>query len=223
MREIRLAAKRTRRKLRRLKPRQRWEEQRWWEQFPLERVALEDGLDEAYPGFERVRIGRALAYRGGVHLDTLDIERKLVFVFPGRPSRTRPIVMADGPTRSRHRFYWSRPSALCLWYSRDHAGLRWTVKDGLVGLIDLSRLHLIKEAWWRATGEWPGWEKHREPPAGDERRPKPPRAQGDFRKPHTAKWIRYDRRRCWCGSARYVKCHGAIPAEQELEILGLAA
>ena len=53
---------------------------------------------------------------------------------------------ADGPTRSRHRFYWSRPSSLCLWFASDHEGRRWTLKDGLVALIDLARLRLIKEA-----------------------------------------------------------------------------
>jgi hypothetical protein len=221
MREIRLTAKRTRRNLKRLKAHGRWRDRYWWQQFPLEQAALERGLDEAYPGFERGRIGRALVYRGTVQLDTLETERTLVLIFPERPSRTRPIVMADGPTRSRHRFYWSRPSSLCLWFARDHEGLRWTVKDGLVALIDLARLHLIKEAWWRATGEWPGWEKHREPPAGDERRPRPPRPAAR-RKSESPKWIRYDRRRCWCGAARYVKCHGAIPPEDELDSLGLA-
>jgi hypothetical protein len=55
-------------------------------------------------------------------------------------------VGADGPTRSRHRFYWSRPSSLCLWFASDHEGRRWTLKDGLVALSDLARLHLIKEA-----------------------------------------------------------------------------
>lgn len=69
--------------------------------------------------------------------------------------------------------------------------------------------------------EWPGWEKHRESPAGDERRSRAPRPAAR-RKSESPKWIRYDRRRCCCGAARYVKCRGAIRPEDELASLGRA-
>lgn len=189
----------------------------WWEQHPLELEMLLSGMD-AYPNFTMGRIGRALVFRGEVELDTLRKTRRLVVICPGRPSRVRPIVMADGPTRSRHRFYWSRPSSLCLYYAPDHEALRWKPKDGLITLIDLSRVHLIKEVWWRVTGEWEGYEVHRRSPSGTEQKPRPPT---DSNGRLSTERLRRARARCWCGSGRYVRCHGAIPAEQELEILGV--
>jgi hypothetical protein len=160
-------------------------------------------------------VGHALVYRGTVEIDTIGVQRRLALIFPGRPSTVAPIVLADGPTRSRHRFYWARPSSLCLWYSRDPDSMRWTLQDGLATLIDLSRVHLVKEAWWRVTGEWSEYEKHREPPRGDEQRPRNP-------KPNRIDTLRIDRRRCWCGRGRYKSCHGRIAPHAELEQLGLA-
>lgn len=191
----------------------RWRPTHWWRQSRLELGALESGLRNAYPNFVKWRVGKALLYGGEVSLDTLGRVRRVVVILPNHPGRTRPIVMADGPRRSRHRFYWSLPSSLCLWYSRDHQSLRWTLKEGLVGLIDLARLHLIKEAWWRETDQWPGLEYHHEPPAGDERHPSRRSASGDL--------LRLRRQPCWCGAGRYDTCHGTIPEEDELELLGL--
>ena len=216
-RSIRIHAKRAKRALRARGSRQAWRERVWWEQYPLELETLFGGMD-AYPDFTAERVGRALVCRGEVELDTLGKTRRLVVIFPGRPSRVRPIIMADGPKRSRHRWYWSRPSSLCLYYAPDHEGLRWKLKDGLVGLIDLSRVHLIKEAWWRVTDEWDGYEVHRRPPAGTEQRPRRPKET--YRRV-SVESLRLARVRCWCGTRRYVKCHRAIPAEEELRILGL--
>ena len=185
----------------------------WWVHRRLEVAALETGLLDAYPGFKKWRVGKALLYGGTVDLDTLNRTRRIVIVFPGHPGKVRPIVMADGPKRSRHRFIWSRPTSLCLWYAGDHKSLRWSAEDRLVGLVDLARLHLIKEAWWRATNTWPGLEIHR-PPTGDEQRPR--------RSFSTATTKRLGRQRCWCGSDRYENCHQSIPAEDELRLLGLA-
>lgn len=185
----------------------------WWHHLRLELAGLEKGLREAYPNFVKWRVGQALLYGGEVWLDTFDRPRRVVIILPNHPGRTRPIVMADGPRRSRHRFYWSRPSSLCLWYASDHRTLRWTPRDGLVSLIDLARLHLIKEAWWRETDNWPGLEYHHEPPTGDERRPK--------QQSSTAERLRLRRQRCWCGAASYDRCHGAIPEKDELDLLRL--
>ena len=86
--------------------------------------------------------------------------------------------------------------------------MRWRLQDGLAVLIDLARVHLVRETWWRETGRWDGPEVHRDPnPKVDMSR--------------TAK-KRHERRKCWCGSGhRYTSCHGSIRAEQELAILGL--
>lgn len=212
---VRYQAKRLRRRLRAARRSKAWKARPWWEQVPGELAMLERDFPPEYANFTRDRIGDALVYRGLVELELLGIQRKVIIIFRGRPSVFRPIVMADGPRRSRHRFYWSRPSSLCLWYAPDPDSMRWTLKDGLAGLIDLARLHLVKESWWRATNEWPGREVHRQPPAGDELKPLPPRQRS------RATLLRRQRQRCWCGAGRYNRCHGAIPVEEELVILGL--
>jgi hypothetical protein len=125
----------------------------------------------------------------------------------------RPIVMADGPRESRHRFGWSRPTSLCLWFARDRPELRWNPKDGLIGLIDLARLHLIKEAWWRATGSWPGLEHHPFPGSNEKR-------QVSSRSSERRRKLLI-RERCWCGSGRYSGCHEAISQGEELSALRL--
>jgi hypothetical protein len=174
-------------------------------------------MDEAYPHFTRFRIGRALVYHGRVSLDPIPVQRRLTILFPDRARHRSPIVMADGPNSSRHRFRWARPTSLCLWHPRDPDGMRWTVQHGLVTLIDLARLHLVKEIHWRVTGEWPGLEVHTDPhgPAGNEQR-----ATSHSRTVRAKREAA--RQRCWCGRPRYQRCHGAIPPEQELELLGLA-
>jgi hypothetical protein len=217
-RQLRIVAKRTKRSLRARSSRQVWQMRPWWEQRPLELGTLMHEIEDAYPDVVARQVGRALVVNLNVELDTLQKTRRLALVFPGPPSRVRPIVMSDGPTRSRHRFTWARPTSLCLYYAPDHEGLRWKLKDGIVALIDLSRVHLIKEAWWRVTGEWEGYEVHRRSPSGTEQKPRAPK-DGVGRLP-TDK-LRQARFRCWCGTRRYVKCHKAIPEEQELRALGL--
>jgi len=69
-----------------------------------------------------------------------------------------PIILADGPTESPHRFSDFDRKRLCIWYQEDPRDLRWTRQDGLVHLLGLIRAHLFREAWWRDTGygEWLG-------------------------------------------------------------------
>jgi hypothetical protein len=172
-------------------------------------VALERGLPEEYAHFEKAQIGNALVYRGEVELETIGAQRRLAIIFNGPPSCTPPIVMADGPRTMRHRFPTFRPTALCLWYARDHRTMRWRLEDGLANLIDLARVHLVREAWFRETRIWSGPEVHRDP----NKTPIGPMAKK-----------RYERRKCWCGSGlRYTTCHGSILEESELALLGLAA
>lgn len=127
------------------------------------------------------------SYHGTVSLSPIAVERRLTILFPTRPSRGNPVVMPDGPTTSRHRFRWARPTSLCLWYPGDHEQLRWTLPDGLVGLVDLSRLHLIKEIYWRVHDAWPGLEVHRDPAMSSA----PPRKRQ----------LATRRQRCWAGRA----------------------
>jgi hypothetical protein len=190
--------------------RRRWAQAPWWDRYPLEWLALESGFPDEYSGFRRHEIGQAFVYTGDVDVGDAGT-RRLALIFPGRPSRVPPIVMADGPRKSRHRYRWARPTSLCIWYPRDPPPQRWSIDEGLHGLIDRSRVHLLKEAWWRAERAWDSPEIHRDP-HGTERRV----SSSDGRRRQ-----RLARQRCWCGAARYLVCHGAIDADQELRQLGL--
>jgi hypothetical protein len=65
------------------------------------------------------------------------------------PALTR--VYADGPVESPHR-YAPHPkdaqqrTSLCIWHPADPPELRWVPADGLLTLIELTRVHLFKEA-----------------------------------------------------------------------------
>ena len=43
-----------------------------------------------------------------------------------------------------------------MWYPRDPIDLRWARRDGAAALVGCITLHLIREQWWRETGEWLG-------------------------------------------------------------------
>ena len=164
-----------------------------------------------YRHLERAVIGRALVYRGEVTLDPLPNTRRIAIVFSGRPSRTRPIVMADGPRTRRHRFTSFRPLPLCLWYSGDGPEQQWRLAQGLVELVDLTRLHLLREARFRQTGRWRGPEVHLDDSDVPTNRA--------FRRALARDGTRL---KCWCGSGhRYRRCHGQVAEEREFASLGL--
>jgi hypothetical protein len=70
---------------------------------------------------------------------------------PGNPEVPR--VFTDGPQESPHRY---ADGSLCMWYPRDPIDLQWARRDGAAALIGCIALHLIREQWWRETGEWLG-------------------------------------------------------------------
>jgi hypothetical protein len=172
---------------------------------------LEAGMPPEYQHLERVVVGRALVYRGEVSLDPLPRTRRIAVVLNGAPSRVRPLVMADGPRTRRHRFTAYRPLPLCLWYAGDPPDNQWRLEDGLVGLIDITRVHLFREDRFRATGRWRGPEVHLD----------------DSDVPTNRAFRRFldrdgPRVRCWCGSGRrYIRCHGGVVEEREYAALGL--
>lgn len=182
----------------------------WWSRATLEILAFEGGMPDEYR-FTRRFEGSALVYSGSVIVPDINVERRIAVVLRGPPSTTRPVVMADGPTRSRHRFRWARPTSLCIWFGADAPVLQWTPRDRLCGLIDMARLHLLKEYWWRATGTWESPEVHRESRRSSER---------GRRARYTASGIA-TRERCWCGRGRYSQCHGRLPDDEEKSLLGL--
>jgi hypothetical protein len=78
-----------------------------------------------------------------------------------------PRVFVDGPQDSPHRY---SDGLLCMWYPGDPVDLQWTRRDGAAALVGCIALHLIREQWWRETGEWPGPEApHATPPARPQR------------------------------------------------------
>jgi len=66
-----------------------------------------------------------------------------------------PHVYVDGPTDSPHRY---SNGSLCMWYPDDPSERRWTRRDGAATLLGHVVAHLIREEWWRRTGEWAGAE-----------------------------------------------------------------
>jgi hypothetical protein len=73
-----------------------------------------------------------------------------------------PRVFVNGPQDSPHRY---NDGSLCMWYPRDPIELRWVRRQGAAALVGCIALHLIREQWWRETGEWVGPEApHAAPP-----------------------------------------------------------
>jgi hypothetical protein len=204
---LRLQAKLARHRGRRIRRRIAWKHRAWWDRWPLELGTLERDLPPEYRHFARGRIGKSLVYQGNVELDGIGIQRQITIIFPNRPSLYAPYVMTDGPRPARHRWPGFRPTHLCLWYAHDPKEMRWTLDDGLARLIDLARVHLIRELWLLSTGTWPAPEHHQ-----------PPNHPLSKHKMDLAR----TRRRCWCGRGRYTHCHGAISASDELAVLGIS-
>lgn len=79
-----------------------------------------------------------------------------------------PYIYVAGPG-SPHRY---DDGSLCIWYPHDPPSRRWHWHDGGAALAAHICAHLIREAWWRQTGEWVG----EEVPHGEEQ--PPPRQAG---------------------------------------------
>jgi hypothetical protein len=67
----------------------------------------------------------------------------------------RPVVRVDGPSESPHRY---DDGSLCMWYPLDPRELRWVSRDRAASLIAHIAAHLVKEEWYRKTGDWVGEE-----------------------------------------------------------------
>lgn len=84
-------------------------------------------------------------------------------------SPEHPKVYVDGPADSPHRY---PDGHLCMWFPWDPPANRWTLSDGAPVLLADIAVHLIREEWYRKTGEWPGQEVDhgQEDPSMDESR-----------------------------------------------------
>ncbi len=145
-----------------------------WEQNYALRLHFERAAYRAHPSLRRSTTGHRkyarVVYR--VLVPVYDYEPRTIEMHFRRttpePALTR--VYADGPTASPHRYApqrkdpLQRPS-LCIWYPDDPPERRWVPGDGLLTLIEMTRVHLFKEAHYRETGEWVGEEvsHHQQP------------------------------------------------------------
>lgn len=92
-------------------------------------------------------------------------ERHITIQFKGN----YPTIYVDGPTDSPHRY---PNGSLCMWYPGDPPELRWTTADGAGTLVANIAAHLVKEEWYRLTGEWKGDEvRHGAPDTANDPKP----------------------------------------------------
>lgn len=141
-----------------------------WFHNERRRLRLEGPVRRAYPEFVRNRregdsiLAKTPSLSGLIYSGTLAVpdypDRQVEILFPRGFTPERVEVRVDGPTESPHRY---PDGTLCIWYPRDPAKRRWTERRGLVELIDLTAIHLFKEAWWRETDEWIGEEAPHSP------------------------------------------------------------
>ncbi|KLL09666.1 hypothetical protein BL254_23445 [Protofrankia sp. BMG5.30] len=98
-------------------------------------------------------------YRGGfafaIRLDVADLPVQTITIVFSLACPESPHVYTDGPSDSPHRY---SDGALCMWYPADPGERRWNRSDGAPALLGHIVAHLLREEWWRRTGEWPGCE-----------------------------------------------------------------
>ena len=138
-----------------------------WEQNYALRLRFERGAKMAYPNMRCTSVGhRASArVRYTVMVPVTEYEPRLIEIHFRRTTAQPALtaVYADGPPDSPHRYAphpkdHGQRSSLCIWFPDDAPDQRWTASDGLLSLIEMTRVHLFKEAHWRETGEWLGAE-----------------------------------------------------------------
>lgn len=133
---------------------QRWRQPPWFA-APAKRISFLRAVNRVDPTGRSIR--PLYAYRGGfglqlsIQLPDLPSRRVEIYFSPGSPGVPR--VFADGPDESPHRY---PDHSLCMWYPYDPPDARWWPTDGAELLLGHIAAHLIKEEWYRRTGEWPG-------------------------------------------------------------------
>lgn len=140
-----------------------WREPPWF-CWPVHRLRFQAELAAAVTRVRPVQPSRSC--RGGyavqftVALAGIDARRVTVEFSPRAPDTSH--VTVDGPASSPHRYH---DGSLCMWFPGDPPERRWRRRDGAAVLAGHIAAHLIREEWWRQTGEWIGQEMpHGEPP-----------------------------------------------------------
>lgn len=128
-----------------------------WYAYPAGRIAFLGGLRAVGLQAAQTPVSRSdRKHRGGFQAEfTLEVPglppRRVRIVFAG--TGDAPSVYADGPVESPHRY---GDGSLCMWYPWDPDTARWTRQDGPAALAGHITAHLLREEWWRKTGEWIG-------------------------------------------------------------------
>lgn len=118
---------------------------------------FERGANDVVPirqGVQTKGPNAGLHYRFPLDVPTEGVRQVKVVFLRDSPTTVRVTVDDDGAQDSPHRYL---DDELCMWRRRTaNRDERWVISDGLVELIGHIHAHLIREAWWRRTGEWPG-------------------------------------------------------------------
>jgi len=113
----------------------------------------------AYTERGRVRLWDLLAY--SALAETGDGRVRLVAILPGHPDTAHPdLLCLDGPRISKHRNppfedVSSARARPCACTTARPSERRWAAEHGLLGLFDITRVHVTNEHIWRRTGQWP--------------------------------------------------------------------
>lgn len=144
----------------------------WEQNLPL-RLRFERGAAAAFPGLTCRAVGKRktarIAYTCIVSVPGYEPRRIEIRFRRTCTKPEAPTIYTDGPDESPHRFAPVRKdprSSLCIWHPHDPPERRWIPRDGLLSLIEMVRIHLFKEAYWREKHVWLGDEApHRQPGA----------------------------------------------------------
>lgn len=133
-----------------------WREPAWYVR-PAPRILFQHQLAACGLPVRAVRPSRR--HRGGfalaIWLHIPDIANQTLTIVFGTTASAVPHVYTAGSSESPHRY---PDGSLCMWYPDDASEQRWTRRDGPSALLGHIVAHLLREEWWRRTGEWPGAE-----------------------------------------------------------------
>lgn len=122
----------------------------------------------------RAAVRRRNGFALRVTLTPTGLDPQRVTIEFGVNSPDIPYIYVSGPA-SPHRY---DDGSLCIWYPHDPPSRRWQWRDGGAVLAAHICAHLIREAWWRQTGEWVGEEvPHTPQPAARTARRTQPRTR----------------------------------------------
>lgn len=131
-----------------------WQEPPWFCR-PVHRLRFQADLAARVGKVRPVRPSRRCCggYAIRFTLTPPGLEARMLTVEFSRGAPDTPRVTVDGPAESPHRY---DDGALCMWFPGDPPERRWRRRDGAAALAGHIAGHLIREAWWRQTGEWIG-------------------------------------------------------------------